>query len=149
MKRIILILFVSLFANYAIAGTNQTNFNQNPNIGSVDTVKTGKSFDGVWKGQGNVTLIKQLKRYVILQGKDAQSTWSAKGVIKGKQLICRGNGVTNGGNQFVYESTMTLKNGILIDQWKAIFSTEKTLEGKDELKLLDAGGKVIKKERVR
>jgi hypothetical protein len=134
-KLFFLIITIFLLNQFAIGNIQikQSNFD----FGPIDTVKTVKQFDGIWKGLANVTLIKELRGYVILQGKDAQSTWSAKCVIKENQLICRGEGVTNHDIPFVYESIMTFEKGILIDKWKAIFSTEKTLEGTDELKLLE------------
>lgn len=147
MKNVMLLLLAYLLVNNVSAKkpTNNEDFEPGP----IDTVNVTKKFDGVWKGPGNVTLIKQLKGYVILQGKDAQSTWLAKGVIKGEQIICRGNGLTNKGTPFVYESMMTLKNGKLVDQWKAIFSEEKTLEGKDELVLLKIDQKMKDNETTR
>ena len=95
-------------------------------------------YDGIWAGPGNVTLIKQLDGYVILQGKDKASTWSARCVINGNKLACRGSGVSNVG-QFVYESSMTFENGILKDSWKAIFPEGKELQGDDVLNRVEVG----------
>ena len=95
------------------------------------------SFDGIWLGPektGSVTLIKELRGYVILQGKDKASTWWARGVISGNTMICRGSGVTDDGQPFVYESSLTFKDGSLRDAWKAIFADEQTLQGDDTLK---------------
>ncbi|MBF0137017.1 MAG: hypothetical protein H7833_09075 [Magnetococcus sp. DMHC-1] len=91
-------------------------------------------FDGVWiGGDTNVTLIKELNGYIIFQGKDHISTWSAKGVINGDKITCRGTGITNEGHEFVYESMITYNNGILNDSWKAFFAGGKILEGNDKL----------------
>jgi len=91
-------------------------------------------FDGVWVGHGNITLIKQLDGYIILQGKDKVSTWWARGIINGNQVTCRGSGVTNNGMPFVYESSITFEGGILKDSWKAIFPEGKELQGDEKLK---------------
>jgi len=102
-----------------------------------NTIERELIFDGVWIGSSNVTLIKQLKGYVIFQGKDKATTWSARGVIKGNELTCHGNGVTNSGEQFVYKSIMILKNEILNETWKAIYPDGKVKEGKGKLKLIN------------
>jgi len=81
------------------------------NRGGEQSSESAQKFDGVWVGRGNVTLVKGLKGYVILQGKDPTSTWSAKGIIHGNTLICRGTGEQNDGATLVYESTMTLEGG--------------------------------------
>lgn len=104
----------------------------------------GLAFDGVWVGPayGNVTLVKELKDTVVLQGKDNQSTWSARGIKSGKSLVCRGSGITNDGVEFVYESTITAKDGApgeLEDAWAATFPNGEVLRGKDVLKRLNLG----------
>ena len=103
---------------------------------SVAQVPTGKNFDGVWAGAANVTLIKEMKGILILQGKDPESTWSARCAKKGSTAICRGSGIRNEGEQFVYESTLTLKDGGLEDAWKATFAENQSVAGKDLLKLV-------------
>jgi hypothetical protein len=97
-------------------------------------VAAGKPFDGVWASTANVTLIKEMKAHLILQGKDPESTWSAHCVKKGASAICRGSGVRNEGEPFVYESTMTLKGGGIEEAWKATFAENQAVEGKDTLK---------------
>ena len=94
-------------------------------------------FDGTWVGSANVILIKQLKGYAIFQGKDKTSTWSGHGVISENELTCRGYGITNSEDHFVYESTMILKKEILTVKWKTIFPDGKEKEGKDSLKLIN------------
>ncbi|MEN8121545.1 MAG: DUF1987 domain-containing protein [Bacteroidota bacterium] len=107
------------------------------NLEKESAIEKELMFDGIWIGSANVTLIKQLKGYVILQGKDKASTFSAHGVINGNELICRGNGITNTEDHFVYESTMVFKREILTDKWKTIFPDGKVKEGKYELKLIN------------
>lgn len=105
--------------------------------GSEQSTPAEKRFDGIWLGPektGSVTLIKELRGYVILQGKDKVSTWWARGVISGNTMICRGSGATEDGQQFVYESSLTFKDGSLRDAWKAIFAEGQTLQGDDTLK---------------
>ena len=94
-------------------------------------------FDGIWLGSANVILIKQLKGHIIFQGKDKISTWSGHGVINENELTCRGHGMTNSDDHFVYESTMIFKNEVLIDKWKSIFPDGKVKEGKNDLKLIN------------
>jgi hypothetical protein len=97
-------------------------------------VPTGKAFDGVWASAANITLIKEMRTYLIMQGKDAESTWSAHCVKKGASATCRGSGVRNEGEQFVYESTMTAKDGGIEEAWRATFAGAQVVEGKDALK---------------
>lgn len=106
------------------------------NLNKKNKIEVKLTFDGIWLGPGNITLIKQFSGYVIFQGNDKVSSWSARGIIKGNQLICRGYGVTNTNKHFVYESIMTLKSNILEDKWKATFMDGEILEGKDDLKLI-------------
>ena len=94
-------------------------------------------FDGTWLDSSNVALIKQLKGYVIIQGKNKKSTWSAHGVIEGNELICRGNGVTVSDEHFVYESIMTFKKDILFEKWRRFFPEGKKMEGKSYLKSIN------------
>ena len=101
--------------------------------GSQQPEKKAVTFDGVWAGKGNITLIKQLDGFIILQGKDSTSTWSARGIIQGSTAVCRGNGITNKGVQFIYESTITLKGKTLLDSWKAVFIGGKEIKGKEML----------------
>lgn len=99
-----------------------------------------KRFDGIWVGPektGSVTLIKELRGEVILQGKDRMSTWWARGVINGNTMICRGSGVTDDGQPFVYESSLTFKDGRLGETWKAIFHQGQELQGNDTLKKIE------------
>jgi hypothetical protein len=103
---------------------------------SIAAISIGRPFDGVWANDANVTLIKEMKTTLILQGKDPESTWSARCVKKAGGAICRGAGVRNEGEEFVYESTLTLRNGSLEDAWKATFAENQTVEGKDTLKLV-------------
>ena len=58
-------------------------------------------------------------------------------MINGNTVICRGHGLTNEGQQFVYESAMTFKEGTLQDTWKVIFSDGKAIEGSDALEKLE------------
>ena len=97
-------------------------------------VSAGKNFDGIWAGEANVTLIKEMKTYLITQGKDPESTWSTRCVKKGTSATCRGSGVRNEGEVFVYESTLTLKDGGIEEAWKATFPDAQVVEGKDLLK---------------
>jgi hypothetical protein len=99
----------------------------------------GKNFDGVWASAANVTLIKEMKTYLITQGKDPESAWSTRCVKNGASATCRGSGVRNEGERFVYESTMTLKDGGIEEAWKATFAENQTVEGKDLLKLVPIG----------
>jgi len=96
----------------------------------------GKNFDGVWASAANVTLIKEMRTYLIAQGKDLESAWSTRCVKKGTSAICRGSGVRNEGEAFVYESTLTLKDGGIEEAWKATFPDAQVIEGKDLLKLV-------------
>ncbi len=57
--------------------------------GSQQPLSQVLKYDGIWAAPGNVTLIKQLDGYVILQGKDKASTWWARCVINGNKLTCR------------------------------------------------------------
>jgi len=102
--------------------------------GKTSAGDKNQKFDGVWVGKFSVSIIKQLKGSVVLQGKDKGTTWSALGSIKGNTLICRGRGVTNSGTQFAYESTIELRAGQLIDTWKAIYPDGKILKGKETLR---------------
>jgi hypothetical protein len=103
---------------------------------SIAALSTGKAFDGVWASAANVTLIKEMKNTLIMQGKDPESTWQARCVKKAGGAICRGSGVRNEGEEFVYESTMTLKDGAIEEAWKATFAENQSVEGKDTLKLV-------------
>jgi hypothetical protein len=95
-------------------------------------------FDGVWVSpSGSVTLIKEFQGYVIFQGKDAISTWGAQGVIKGNKVVCRGSGMDDSGNHFVYESNIHFEGGSLKESWKAIFPGGKEMLGNDTYKQLD------------
>ena len=126
-------------ATILLLGTISSSFaslSRSPS-GSELTNSSELIFDGVWTGIGNVTLIKQFDGHVVLQGKDSVSTWSATGVINGNTVICRGHGLTNEGQQFVYESAMTFKEGTLQDTWKVIFSDGKAIEGSDALEKLE------------
>jgi hypothetical protein len=132
LKQAILVLLTMLiFISVSIAGITKLP------PGSETSTTQKMKFDGIWAGPANVTLIKELNGYIILQGKDQASTWLARGVINGNQIICRGSGVTNGGHQFIYESSLTLKGAILQDSWKAIFSEGKELKGNDVLEKVE------------
>ena len=104
-------------------------------------------FEGVWVGPSNVTMIKELKGYVLLQGMDDQSAWSAKCVVDGNRLTCRGSGASKvakgeskGGEdfaEFAFESTITYAEARLRDHWKATFPAGKELEGTDFLRNIE------------
>jgi hypothetical protein len=127
-------LFLSLLFAISISSIAHADIVRIPSD-SGPSAKLEMTFDGIWVGPNNVTLIKQLDGYIVLQGKDSMSTWWARGVINGDTITCRGSGVTNNGDQFVYESTMELKDDdVLEDSWKAIFVEGKTLQGDDALK---------------
>lgn len=126
-KNTVFVLFMFM-GTFSIANAGAVRI---PSVSQHSPVHEMK-FDGVWVGPGNVTLIKQLEGYVILQGKDKASTWWARGVISGNKLTCRGSGVGNG-SQFVYESSIVFENGTLKDSWKAIFPEGKELQGDDVL----------------
>lgn len=128
-QSILLLLFVSPITYASI------EIIKSPSDSSPTTQKKMK-VDGVWVGKGNITLIKQLDGYVILQGKDQISTWSAKGIINKNKILCRGSGVTNNGKHFIYESSLTLEGDVLKDTWKVIFAEGKEKKGKDLLKIL-------------
>jgi len=118
----------SLWATTATAGLDLTR------SGETSARDKKQKFDGLWVGKLSVTIIKQLKGSVVLQGKDRGTTWSALGSIKGNTLICRGRGVSNSGTPFAYESTIELRSGKLIDTWKAIYPGGRILTGKEELR---------------
>jgi len=128
----IFILFFLLVGNILIV---TAGFVESP--GNISPSEKAITFEGIWVGPGNVTLIKQLDGYVIFQGKDNISTWWARGVIDGNKITCRGSGVTSIGIPFVYESDITLEGDILKDEWKAIFSGGKELQGNDKLKRIE------------
>jgi hypothetical protein len=102
--------------------------------------QTPTKFEGIWAGPQNVTLIKELKGYAMLQGMDKMSAWSARCVADGDRLVCRGSGAARDANEsaeFAFESTVTRKGSTLSDDWKATFPAGKVLQGVDTLRPLE------------
>ena len=95
---------------------------------------TDLRFEGVWAKPGSVTLIKQLPKHLVLQGKDEASVWSARCVLGGGKAVCRGHGFTITGYDFAYESVVTLEAGQVRDVWRAVFPDAQDLSGNDLLR---------------
>jgi len=131
---LLLALLLGTMPLVASAGIKRTADGQ---PGSEQSSVRETKFDGIWIGHGSNLLIKQFEGYIIFQGKDSASTWQAKGVINGDRILCRGNGTTNNGDQFVYESTLILKDGILKDSWKVILPGGRENQGEDTFKRLE------------
>ena len=95
---------------------------------------TDLRFEGVWAKPGSVTLIKQLPKHLVLQGKDEASVWSARCVLGGSKAVCRGHGFTTTGYDFAYESVVTLEAGQVRDVWRAVFPDAQDLSANDLLR---------------
>ena len=95
---------------------------------------TDLRFEGVWAKPGSVTLIKQIPKHLVLQGKDEASVWSASCVLGGGKAVCRRHGFTITGYDFAYESVVTLDAGQVRDVWRAVFPDAQDLSANDLLR---------------
>lgn len=103
---------------------------------SAATTQALARYDGVWSGKGSTVMLTAHAGHLVLQGRDAGSTWTAHCVLRGPGIDCTGHGASKKGEGFGFFSRMRLEGSELSDDWRVSHYDDIEGTGTDTLRRL-------------